>query len=67
VPEELAGVLSAEPLRLNPGQEQGTIRVTTKADSRLTGDWPMTIKATAFEDGKWPVVSQTEIVVRFRK
>jgi hypothetical protein len=66
VPEELSGGISAEPLRINPDQGRGTIRVTTKADSRLTGDWPLTIKATAFEDGKWPVVSQTEIVVRFR-
>lgn len=67
VPEELAGVLSAEPLTLSAKDDRDTLRIATKRDARLSGDWPLTLTATALEDGKWPVVSQTEIVVRFRE
>lgn len=65
VPEELVGAISAEPLKLTAKDDRGTLRIATKPDARLSGDWPLTLTATALEDGKWPVVSQTEIVVRF--
>jgi hypothetical protein len=65
VPDELASIVTAEPLKLLRDQVRGTLRIITKPHARLSGDWPLTIKATALEDGKWPVVSQTEIVVRF--
>ena len=33
--------------------------------ANLRGDWRLTIKATALRDGRWPVVSQCEVPVRF--
>jgi hypothetical protein len=65
IPAELKDILTAEPLEIPADQTQNTLRIATKPDARLSGDWPLVLKATALEDGKWPVVSQTEIVVRF--
>jgi hypothetical protein len=65
IPDELAGVLVAEPMELLAEQQGGTLRIGTRSDVRLTGDWPLLLRATALEDGQWPVISQTEIVVRF--
>lgn len=64
VPDELAGLLVAEPLSLPPGLETGELRVTSINDARLTGDWNLTLKATARQEGKWPVISETELRLR---
>jgi hypothetical protein len=66
VPEELSGIVSADAVKLAADQNRGVVRIATTADARLAGDWPLTLTATAMEDGKWPVVAQTEIVIRFR-
>lgn len=65
VPEELQGALQAEPLVLDAGQDQGTLHITASTDGRLTGDWPLKLTATAWQEGKWRVASETELLVRF--
>jgi hypothetical protein len=65
LPDELAGAIRAESIKLRANEQRGTLRIETQPDSRLSGDWPLTIKATSLEEGKWPVVSQTEVTVRF--
>jgi hypothetical protein len=64
VPDELAGLLVAEPLSLSAEREAGELRITTANDARLTGDWNLTLKATARQDEKWPVISETEVLLR---
>ncbi len=63
VPEEIAGLLEVEPLLLPPGQDSGLLRVKTVADPRLKGPWVFTITATALQEEKWPVISQTTVPV----
>ncbi len=63
VPEEIAGLLRAEPLVLPPGQDRGVLRIQTVADSRLEGPWLLRLSATALQDGKWPVVSEIDLPV----
>ncbi len=65
VPDEAAGLLRAEPLRLPPGVDAGTLRVVSTADARLCGPWSLKLVATALEDGRWPVVSETDLTVDF--
>ncbi|MGV3608194.1 MAG: PPC domain-containing protein [Planctomycetaceae bacterium] len=64
VPEELVGILEVEPLQLPPGQDAGLLRVKTTADAKLLGPWQFTITATALQEGKWPVISQTVVPVQ---
>lgn len=61
VPDEVEGLLQAEPLVLPPGQDQGELQITTAADTRLAGDWLLTLRATALQDGQWPVISEIEV------
>jgi len=63
VPEEVAGLLQAEPLVLAAGANEGILRVVSKADPRLQGPWTLRITATAMQEGKWPVVSETGIPI----
>lgn len=65
VPEELQGALQADPLVVPPDQLQGTLRITASTDGRLTGDWPLKLTATAWQEGKWRVASETELLVQF--
>jgi hypothetical protein len=64
-PEEAAPLLTAEPIVLPPGTDQGVLQVSPKADERLLGPWLLRMKATALQEGKWPVVSETELEVEF--
>ena len=65
VPAEAAGLLRADPLRLEPGQDQGTLVIRSKADPRLEGPWSLRLRATAMQQGQWPVISETELPVVF--
>jgi len=65
LPEEAAGLLSAAPVVLPPGVDQGTLRASARADQRLAGPWQLRIRATALEEGVWPVVSEAELEVEF--
>lgn len=65
VPEELEGLLTAEQVVLPYGENRGVLRVTAGMGSPLTGDWPITLRATALEEGEWPVRSQIELPLTF--
>ncbi len=65
VPEEIAGLLRAEPLVLPPGQDRGSLRIRSESDGRLKGPCTLKLAATALQDGKWPVISETEVPVVF--
>lgn len=63
VPEELTGLIEAEPLRLPPGRDTGTLVIRTKIDPRLLGEWTWELRATALERGELPVISVTDVNV----
>lgn len=65
VPEEAANLLSATPLWLEPNEEHGMLSIFSKADEQLSGQWNLTVRATALQAGMWPVISETEIRIEF--
>jgi hypothetical protein len=67
IPTEAAGLLRADPLVLEPGQDRGMLIIRSASDNRLEGPWSLKLKATALRDGKWPVISQTDLPVVFAR
>lgn len=63
VPEELVGRLKAEPLTIGVGQESATLRINPAA--ALNGVHALTIRASALQDGKYPVIAEANIAVEF--
>jgi len=67
VPEELRGSMRADPLELGPGEDRGNLRIATSDDPRLEGPWSLRIVATALQDGRWPVVSESAVSVNYQR
>jgi hypothetical protein len=63
VPEELVGQLKAEPMIVAVGKEQAVMRITPVAARR--GLYPIRIRATALQDGKYLAVSEANVTVEF--
>ncbi len=66
LPKSLVGLIRSEPLTLKPGQSAGTLKLTTRPDRRLEGDWTIRLVATALHDDRWPAVSVTDLTIRFQ-
>ena len=64
-PPELTGLVQAEQVELSPTTTRGRLRVVASTSSELSGRWPLTIKATALQDGRWLVLSQDVLSVQF--
>jgi hypothetical protein len=64
IPEELAGLVHAEPLNLSAKQTAADWKITTQASARLRGRFVLPARATAMRDGH-PVISETDIEVEF--
>jgi hypothetical protein len=64
LPEKLAGKLKADPVVVPADQSAAVFRV--KADANLKGVHTFTIRATAMQSGKYPVVSETSVEVEFK-
>jgi hypothetical protein len=60
--EDQIGLISAEALRLAAGETQCTLAVKLQDDTRLVGEQPFLLRATALERGKWLVKSETTVV-----
>ncbi len=65
VPDEIRHLLRSEPLTLAPDQVHGVLNVSTENNAALNGPWIFTVTATALQDKKWPVISQTDVPVVF--
>lgn len=63
LPEELAGKLDAKPMPLAGKAEKAVFRVNPAAG--LKGTHTFTIRATAMQEGKYPVISETAVTVEF--
>jgi len=65
VPDEIKSLLRFEPVSLSPDMDHATLKVITENDAALEGPWSFTVKATALQDDKWPVISETDVPVVF--
>ena len=65
VPDEATGFISATPLIIEPDKTSGVLQIVSLADEQLRGQWNLTVRATALQDGKWPVISESEIRVEY--
>ena len=69
LPAELATLCEVSPVQLSAEQQVGEFQIQTDSvkDSeqlqRLLGAWPLTMRATAMQSDRWPVVSETEVTV----
>ncbi|MBL8811952.1 MAG: hypothetical protein JNM43_17435 [Planctomycetaceae bacterium] len=66
VPEEAKGKIHATPVTIQPDQHQGTLTLSFENSPEINGLWRLRLAATALQDGRWPVVSETEITVEVR-
>lgn len=57
--EDLAGLISAEPLDVPRESTSAVLHVRLAAEPRLAGDRKLTIRGTALQGGRWPAVSET--------
>jgi hypothetical protein len=64
--EDQAGLISAEPIALSPGDLKTSMTIHLKDDPKLVGEQPFLIRATAYQQGKWLVKSETTVVVDVR-
>jgi hypothetical protein len=63
LPEELVGVLKADPVTVGPDKTTGALRITCLKDAKLDGEVTFTIRGTAMQDGKYAVVSEAHVTV----
>jgi hypothetical protein len=61
LPKELTGVLTAEPITIAPGVSTAQFKITCAKDSKLDGEFTVTIRGTAMQDGKYAVVSEVTV------
>ena len=64
LPEELAGILTAEPATVAVGQSAATFKINCPKATKVDGEWLVTIRGTALQDGKYAVVSEATVSVR---
>ena len=65
--EPLHCLVSADPVSVPREQSSIEFRVVLTPSSDLTGDHTLTLRATVLQDGKYPVVSETSVLVSGRR
>jgi hypothetical protein len=63
LPDELAKVFKADPVTVAPGQTTAAFKITSAAGAKWDGEGAVTIRGTAFQDGKYAVVSEATVTV----
>jgi hypothetical protein len=66
-PEDLAGLLRAEPVVVPPGRSEVDFVVSAADDPRVVGEHTLTIRGTALHKGHLPAVSETAVSVTFSR
>lgn len=56
-------VFSAEPMTLAAGQKEAKASVRISDDPASYGEHELVIRATALRDGRWPVVTETSVLI----
>ncbi|MDP7206072.1 MAG: hypothetical protein QGH11_10900, partial [Pirellulaceae bacterium] len=62
----LADLVTLKPQVLAAGDSTAILQAQTTADSRLRGVIPVTVRATALQEGRWPVKSIVDVDVEFK-
>ena len=62
----LANLVTLEPLVLEAGVTTASLQVQTRADARLQGVIPITVRATGVQEDRWPVKSIVDLNVEFK-
>lgn len=65
LPDTLKDLIVCESVVLSKDQQQHALLVNTKADARLTGTIPVTLRATTLQDDKWLVKSIVDVDIHF--
>ena len=65
--ESQTGLITAEPIVLETDRSKATFVVKLASDAKLIGEQTLQIRATALKDGRWPVVSETTVLVIVRQ
>lgn len=65
IPDELKGLVSAKPVTIPADKSAALLAIESKADKRLVGSWPLTLRATGRFNGH-AVVSETIVEVEVR-
>ena len=63
-PADLDGRVSAAPVIVPVGTDEAVLVVRAGALADRIGDHPLRIRATALQGGKWPAVSEAELLLR---
>lgn len=63
VPEEARGQIKSKAVVIPADQQRGVLQIDFDNSPELRGPWTLRLAATALQDGRWPVVSETEIKV----
>lgn len=64
VPPELPeGSITAEPMTLEADAAGTSLKLRLADDPRLVGERSLVFRATALQDGRWPVVSETTVLL----
>lgn len=61
--ESQTGLISGEPIVLESDRSKATFVVKLANDPKLIGEQTIQIRATAMKGGRWPVVSETSVLV----
>lgn len=61
--ESLPGLISAEPIQLSPGESSPTLVVSLSNNPSLIGQQSLQVRASAYQEGKWLVRSETSVSV----
>lgn len=66
VPEEVRGKIKSTPVTIPADQQHGVLQIDFENAPELPGPWTLRLAATALQNGRWPVVSETEIKVEVK-
>lgn len=64
---DASGLFQAQPLNLVPGQKEARVIVHIQSGDVPTGEHELTLRAKAMQHGKWPVISETTVIVEIQK
>ena len=67
LPEELAGVLKTDAVTVSPGQSSVEFRITCLKEMKIGEEYPITIRGTAMQDGRYAVVSEANLTIECPK
>lgn len=63
ITQDVPNGVTAEPVVVMGDQQVGTMKLRIAADPHLVGEYKIKFRATALRDGKWPVISEANLLM----